>query len=153
MPFVLSSPAFLPGSKIPKRFSGEGENVSPLLRWRDAPEGAESLALIMEDPDAPSGTFYHWLVFNIPISADSLPESEAHHPAPGSSILTGKNSAGESAYLGPYPPPGKPHRYYFRLFALDRMLSLAPGCSISQLQKAMQGHILATAETMGIYQR
>ncbi len=153
MTLVIASPAFTPGSAIPKRFSGEDENISPPLHWSGVPEAAKSLALVMEDPDAPSGTFYHWLAFNIPVSLDSLPEDKAQQTGPTSQFVTGKNNADENAYLGPCPPPGKPHRYFFRLYALDRILALAPGCSISKLQKAMQGHILETAETMGTYQQ
>ncbi|HPT19993.1 MAG TPA: YbhB/YbcL family Raf kinase inhibitor-like protein, partial [Methanothrix sp.] len=113
-----------------------------------------SLALILEDPDAPSGTFYHWLIWNIP-AVDAIAEGIAKdatidEPFPA---VQGINSFGETGYAGPCPPPGKPHRYFFRAYGLDEMLDLAPGSTVEDLERAMQGHILQRGETMATYGR
>jgi len=151
--FPLSSPAFAEGQNIPAEYSCEGEERSPELQWRDLPAGTRSLALIAEDPDAPLGTFTHWVVYNLPPETMGLP---AGIPA-GESILPagaqGKSSYRQTSYVGPCPPAGAPHRYYFRLFALDLEPTLPSGLDGQQLQNAIQGHILGLGETMGRYQR
>ena len=142
---ILSS-GFPEDEYIPKKYSCEGDNISPPLTFNGMPRGTKSLALIMEDPDAPSGTFDHWIVWNIPPETEELPE-DADLP------LLGVNSKKETAYMGPCPPPGKPHRYFFKLYALDKMLDLKAGSNKSALQKAMDGHILEEAELIGLYKR
>ena len=148
MPLQLTSDAFTNGQSIPAKYSCQGRNISPALAWNAPPAGTQSLALIVDDPDAPGGTWTHWVLFNLPPDLRALPEEYA---APGdSAILTGKNSSGFNRYEGPCPPSGT-HRYYFRLYALDTTLSLAPGITKEQLLEAMDGHILAQAELMGTF--
>ncbi len=149
----ISSPAFNDGQPIPKKFTCQGENVSPALSWSDVPAEARSLALVTEDPDAPSGTFIHWVVYNMPHTLTGLPEkvaATAEVIGIGSQGIAGFGRAG---YGGPCPPPGKPHRYYFKLYALDLDPSLPPGLNAAGLQKQIAGHILAQAQWMGTYQR
>jgi Raf kinase inhibitor-like YbhB/YbcL family protein len=153
MPIILSSPAFSEGGVIPKRHTGEGDNLSPALSWSRFPSSTKSFVLQVEDPDAPSGTFIHWVLFNIPPEVKQLTEG-----LPEKSVLPGigqqaTNDAQEIGYFGPYPPPGKPHRYFFKIFALDRKVDLSTGCTFSQVQKAMRDHILDTGSLMGTYRR
>lgn len=137
---------FRNGEKIPEKFSCEGENVNPKLVLGDVPEKTKSLAVIMEDPDAPSGTFVHWVVFDIPPMKE-LPE----HTRAG---VDGIGTTGRPGYHGPCPPPGHgPHRYFFKVYALDAMLGLRAGSDKAGLEKAMEGHVLARAEIMGTYER
>jgi Raf kinase inhibitor-like YbhB/YbcL family protein len=150
---ILTSPAIQEGSTIPKRFTGEGENISPALNWSRIPKGPKSYTLIMDDPDAPSGTFLHWLLFNIPGEMSGLSEAIAKKPEVSGVGLHGLNSTHKAEYTGPFPPPGKPHRYYFKLHALDCVLALPPACTLSQVQKAMQDHILDSGQLMGVYRR
>ena len=147
MALSLTSTAFEDGAAIPRLYSCEGEDLSPPLAWSEAPEEAKSLALIVDDPDAPSGTFVHWLAWGIDPSSGGLLEGE-------SASFEGTGGFGESGYRGPCPPPGHgPHRYFFRLYALDQQLDLAPGASREELEGAMQGHVLAGAELVGTYER
>ncbi len=148
MVFQLTSPAFQAGQPIPVRFTCDGDDISPPLEWTTPPDGTVSLALIMDDPDAPVGVWDHWLVFNLPPDIHSLPENAALPPG----AQDGKNSWGRTGYGGPCPPRGQ-HRYFFRLYALDTRLPLADGVGKQALLKAMEGHILATAELMGVYER
>lgn len=143
----IESAAFEHGKPIPQKYTCQGENVSPELSFHDLPEKAESLVLIVDDPDAPSGTFDHWIAWNIPAKTKSLAE--------GIKALNfqGKNSYGKKGYNGPCPPPGKAHRYFFKLYALDEMLSLPEGADKKRVESAMEGRILAMAELMGTYQR
>lgn len=143
--FSLTSPAFRNGAAIPAKFSCDGRNVSPTLRWTAPPRGTRSFALSMDDPDAPSGTFNHWLVWNIRPAARGLAEG-ARPPREGT------NSAERTGYLGPCPPSGR-HRYIFRLYALSRPLSLARSARSADFQKALRGRVLATAKLMGTYER
>jgi Raf kinase inhibitor-like YbhB/YbcL family protein len=152
MAIQLTSSAFTQGNPIPAVYTCNGKNISPPLEWADSPSGTQGLALIVDDPDAPGGTWTHWVIYNLPASKISL--DEGIHPLerlPDGS-LNGKNSWGKLGYGGPCPPSGT-HRYFFKLYALDHPLSLSPGASAAQLVKAMQGHILATAELMGTYRR
>jgi len=145
--FTLSSDAFRPGEPIPARYTCEGEDVSPPLSWSGAPEQARSLALIVDDPDAPGGRFNHWLAWDIDPTAEGLAEGEA---APSE----GSNDFGAVGYRGPCPPPGHgAHRYVFRLFALDSDLDLAAGASRQELERAIGTHALAVAELIGTYER
>jgi hypothetical protein len=148
MPFTLTSPAFAEGADIPRRHTCDGENRSPRLTWRDPPAGARSFALIVDDPDAPSGTFTHWVLFNVPGGSTELPEAATVG-------RSGRNDFGKSGYGGPCPPKGHgPHRYFFKLSALDvDALKLGDGASRAQLEAAMQGHILGTAQLVGRYKR
>jgi Raf kinase inhibitor-like YbhB/YbcL family protein len=143
----LRSSAFNHGEPIPRRHSCEGEDVSPPLSWAEAPEGTASLALILEDPDAPVGTFTHWLGWELDPAAGGLHEGEAP-PAEG------RNDFGETGYRGPCPPPGRgPHRYFFRLHALEEGLELERGAGKAELEEALTGRSVAVAELMGTYER
>lgn len=144
----ISSPAFRAGDTIPARHTCEGPDVAPALRWGPAPAGTRSLALICDDPDAPRGEWVHWVVYRLPADLDGLEEGRLP-----SSAVQGVNDFGEPRYNGPCPPRGKPHRYYFRLYALDLVPDLAPGATKAQLLKAMEGHVLARGEFMGRFGR
>jgi Raf kinase inhibitor-like YbhB/YbcL family protein len=149
-PMELVSPAFASGEPIPDKYSGDGEDVSPPLQWSAAPQGTKSLALICDDPDAPGGTWVHWVVYNLPPETSALAENaDANLP---SDALHGKNNWGRLKYNGPKPPSGT-HRYFFKLYAMDTVLNLKDGASKNDLIKAMQGHILGQAETMGVYSK
>ena len=152
MPLTLSSPAFSPGKSIPAKFSCKGQNVSPALAWTGAPPNTASYALIVDDPDAPSGTFVHWVIYNIPATSNGLQEAVAQTPALGDGTAQGRNSGSHQYYDGPCPPSGT-HRYFFKLYALDSRLDLPSGATAAQLTKAMQGHILTQAELMGTFSR
>jgi Raf kinase inhibitor-like YbhB/YbcL family protein len=144
----ISSSAFEAGGRIPQRYTGEGEDVPPPLRWSNPPQGTRSFALICDDPDAPSGTFVHWLAWNIPDDQRGLGEA-----AEGARLSSGQNGFGRRGYGGPMPPPGKPHRYMFHVYALDRMLELPEGASRARLESAMRGHVLAEGVLTGTYAR
>lgn len=145
---TLSSSAFEPGQTIPKKYTCDGENLSPPLTINGIPEGTQSLALIVDDPDAPAGTWVHWVVLNIPPQFDEIPEGST----PPSS-LQGKNDFGDEKWGGPCPPPGPEHRYFFKLYALDSLLELEKGVNKPLLEEAMAGHILAQTELIGHYGR
>jgi Raf kinase inhibitor-like YbhB/YbcL family protein len=153
MAFAISSPSFQAGGEIPKKFTCEGADVSPELHWTAPPAGTLSFALIADDPDAPVGTWTHWVFFDIPPSATGLPEGVSKVDEVPSGGRQGRNDFRRIGYAGPCPPPGKPHRYFFKLYALDKMLNLKPGVSKQEVEQAMQGHILETAELMGTYRR
>ena len=142
----LASPAFIQGAAIPKEYSCDGGNSVPVLKITDVPKIAKTLALIMEDPDASMGTFVHWLVWNI--APDSLVISDKEI----GKYFQGKNSAEKIGYLGPCPPHGT-HRYIFKLYALDRTLTLQPGATKHHLVQAMAGHVVEEAELVGTYTR
>jgi len=153
MSIRLASSAFPEGAVIPKRHAGDGKNLSPALSWQKSVMAVLSYAILMEDPDAPSGTFTHWILFNIPPQADHLPEGVPVHPDVPGIGRQGSNDTRTNGYYGPCPPPGKPHRYFFKIFALDAMLDLPSGCSAAQLRQAMQSHLLETGSLMGTYHR
>ena len=148
--FVLESVAFENGGEIPSKYSLKGENISPPLKWSGQPPNTVSLILIMYDPDAPGGIFYHWILYNIPNTLTSLPEGvpKAEETIYG---LQGINSYGNIGYGGPSPPPGSRHRYVFLLLALDVRLSLEGGARVSEVLEACRGHIIAYAELSGYY--
>lgn len=148
----LTSAAFAYGEKIPVRFTCEGDDVSPPLQWTGAPVETRSFALICEDPDAPRGTWLHWVLYNIPGTAVELMQAVPTLPETPSGTRHGRNTAKDMAYAGPCPPPGKPHRYFFRLYALDIMLNLPPGASRQELEQAMDQHILGQGTLMGRYE-
>ena len=143
---TLSSPSFADGATIPKRYTADGENVSPALTWRGRPQGTSSFAIVCEDPDAPSGLFTHWLVWNVDASATRLDEG-------ATGLTQGENGFSRAGWGGPSPPPGKPHRYVFRLYALDTKPSLAPGANRDAFDCAVEGHILGEAMLIGTYGR
>jgi Raf kinase inhibitor-like YbhB/YbcL family protein len=154
--FTLASPAFAHGEPIPKKhaYEGEGENEPPPLEWSNLPEGTVELALIVDDPDAPGKTWVHDVLYKIPPDATAdLMVIRGASALSEARFFEGTNSWGEAGWGGPKPPPGKPHRYFFRLYALDAKLDLEPGLTKEELLEAMSGHILGTAELMGTYQR
>ncbi len=153
MALSISSTAFQEGESIPARYTCEGDDVSPLLRWDEPPRGTGSLALIMDDPDAPVGVFTHWVILNIPPDSRELPEALATQAELPGGARQGKNDFGRTGYGGPCPPPGRPHRYRFTLYALDQPLDLKAGASKKQVLEAMSGHILAQGQLTGTYQR
>ena len=150
--FVLKTTAFPESGLIPKKFTCDGADASPALSWNSPPEGTQSFALIADDPDAPVGTWTHWVIWNIPAKTTALPESLAKTEE-ASGAVQGKNDFKRIGYGGPCPPPGKPHRYFFKLYALDSRLELKAGASKNELERAMKGHILAQAELVGKYGR
>ncbi len=144
---IVTSTVFTEGAKIPDKYSCKGQNISPPLQWRGAPAPTKSYALILEDPDAPVGTFYHWVDYNIPASQTQIPEGAQKVGTPG------KNGAGKLGYTGPCPPSGT-HRYIFNLYALDvPTLSLTEGATHDQVENAIQGHILAQGKLMGLFSK
>ena len=151
MTFRLTVEGFREGGTIPRRHTCEGEDVSPALFWEDAPPTAKSFALVMDDPDAPAGTWNHWLLWDIPAGVTRIEEGFR----PGSLGVSGTNDFGKPGYGGPCPPRGHgPHRYYFRLYALDvESLGLAEGARRAQLDAALRGHVLDEAQYMGRYER
>jgi Raf kinase inhibitor-like YbhB/YbcL family protein len=145
--FSLESSAFEHAQPIPSRYTCDGEDLSPPLRWANVPGEARSLALLVDDPDAPSGVFKHWVAWGLAPDAGGLGEGEA---APSE----GRNDFGAGGYRGPCPPPGHGrHRYVFRLYALDRDLELGSGAGKAELEQAIEGHVLTTAELVGTYER
>jgi len=153
MDISLSSSAFEDGGIIPARYTADGEDVSPPLAWGAVPAGTRSLALICDDPDAPRGTWVHWVIFNIPPETRELPEAVPAEEVLADGARQGRNDFGRIGYGGPAPPPGRAHRYFFKLYALDTVLELEPGATKAQLLEAMKGHILAAGQLMGRYQR
>jgi Raf kinase inhibitor-like YbhB/YbcL family protein len=149
----IESPAFKDREVLPKRFTCDGEDISPPLSWEGIPEGTRSLAIICDDPDAPSTTWDHWIIFNIDPLKGGIQEAVSKERRLPEGEIHGKNSWGRSDYGGPCPPPGNPHRYFFKLYALDTRLSLSPGSSKSELLESMKKHILDKAQLMGIYGR
>ena len=153
MNFTLTSSAFNEGETIPKLHTGDGKNTSPALHWTDPPEGTKSFALVCDDPDAPRGTWVHWVLFNLPADRRDLEARVPVEETLPSKARQGKNSFGKIGYGGPAPPPGKPHRYFFKLCALDTLLDLPAGATKEQLLAAMKGHVLAEGQLMGRYAR
>lgn len=145
--FTLTSRAFSDGADIPQKFTCSGESASPQLHWSGAPADTQSFALIMDDPDAPSGTFTHWVAFDIPATQTEIPEGAQ------SVSKDGKNGRGQTGYTGPCPPSGT-HRYFFTLYALDLpTLGLNDGAARAEVEKAMNGHIISQSQLMGRYSR
>ena len=149
----LHTAAFKPGADIPRKFTCTGPDVSPALDWDEPPAGTRSLALIMDDPDAPAGTWVHWVVFDLPASTRQLPEGVPKAEAVPGGGRQGVNDFGKTGYGGPCPPPGKPHRYFFKLYAVDRPLGLDARATKHDVEQAMQGHILAQGELVGRFGR
>ena len=149
----VTSKAFREGEMIPKQYTCEGANLSPQLAWGDVPEKTKSIALIVEDPDAPGKTFIHWVAFNIPASARELPENVPAQENISGGGRQGMNDFKKVGYGGPCPPSGSAHRYYFKLYALDTELNLDSSATKDQLLKAMEGHVLGEGQLMGKYQK
>ncbi|UCI05483.1 YbhB/YbcL family Raf kinase inhibitor-like protein [Mesorhizobium sp. B1-1-8] len=153
MPLTLTSPAFADGDPIPERFARDGKNVSPPLKWSGVPDGARSLVLVVEDPDAPHGTFGHWAVLNIPPSVDQLAEAEDGRPGTGA-LQQARNDFGNASYDGPAPPAGHGvHHYHFRLAALDVPSLDIPGqVGVKEIWKEAQRHAIEATELVGTYE-
>jgi Raf kinase inhibitor-like YbhB/YbcL family protein len=149
----LTSSAFTNSGTIPRQHTCDGGDRSPALSWNDSPQGTRSFALIMDDPDAPMGTFVHWVVYNLPASARQLPEGVPSDEALSGGGLQGVNDFPRTGYGGPCPPPGRPHRYFFKLYALETTLSLKAGAPKKDVEELMKGHILAEGTLMGRYGR
>jgi Raf kinase inhibitor-like YbhB/YbcL family protein len=150
---ILLSSSFANGQPIPLRHTGDGVNVSPPLAWDGVPPGTKSLALICDDPDAPKTTWVHWVLYCLPPTLLDLPEGVPTTPTLPDGSAQGRNDFGAVGYGGPAPPKGTPHRYFFKLYALDVMPALPPAASKADLLTAVTGHTLAEAELMGTYQR
>lgn len=149
----LKSPSFDSGDSIPEECTCDGSNISPTLTWQGVPTNTESIALIMEDPDSPSGNWVHWVIYNLPEDMTTLSSSVPKEQILFDDAQQGINSFLNVGYDGPCPPPGAVHRYYFRVYALDTDISLESGATKEELEDAMRGHILAEGELMGTYQR
>jgi Raf kinase inhibitor-like YbhB/YbcL family protein len=149
MAIEVSSPAFEPGGAIPRKHTGEGEDVSPALTWTGVPDETKEIALICDDPDAPTpAPWVHWVVYKIPADRTGLPEGDTQ------GALEGKNDFGGTGYGGPMPPRGHGvHRYHFKVYALDTELEVAAGLTKERLLEAMEGHVLAEGELIGTYER
>lgn len=148
--FNLTSPTFNDQSNIPIDYTCDGKDLSPELKWSDVPTNTKSLALIVSDPDAPRGVFYHWILFNIPVSITGLAQGIGNLPQ---GTLVGKNDFGNIRYNGPCPPKGSPHHYIFTLYALDTTLNLSAAIDANTLLKSLQKHIIGKAILTGLYQR
>jgi Raf kinase inhibitor-like YbhB/YbcL family protein len=152
MEFKVTSAAFKEGELVPKKYTCDGENISPPIEWTGTPATAKCLALICDDPDAPRGTWVHWVIFNIPTDTKGLSENIPRKSTLGNGAWQGMNDSHELGYDGPCPPGGT-HRYYFKTYALDKVLTLESGATKAQLLKAMEGHILGEGQLMGRYKR
>ena len=145
----VSSPAFQHHTSIPEPYSCEGESISPPISWSGVPEETQSVAVVVDDPDAPGGTFVHWVVYNLPANVSELPEGAKALPGDAEE---GKNSAKKAGYYPMCPPSGR-HRYYFKVYALDTKLDGLRQPSVNELERAMRGHVLAQGELMGTYEK
>ncbi len=153
MALHLTSTAFEPNGTMPKTHTCDGPDVSPPLAWNDPPAGTQSFALIMDDPDAPAGTWVHWVLFNLPAAARALPENVPKIERLANGALQGRNDFRRIGYGGPCPPKGPAHRYFFKLYALDTRLALQAGATKAEMERAMAGHILAQGQLVGRYGR
>ena len=153
MAMEIKSPAFQNGGDIPQKHTCDGADVSPPLRWENAPSGTKAFAVISDDPDAPVGTWVHWVIYDLPPDFKELAEGVAISETLPSGAKQGINDFRKVGYGGPCPPPGPAHRYFFKLYALDAPINLKPRATKQQLLDAMKGHILAEAQLMGHYKR
>ena len=152
MSIKLTSPALEDGGMIPGKYTCDGDDVSPQLNWENIPDGTKSIAIIMDDPDAPRGTWIHWVIYNIEPDTNELHENIDTDEVVNSGALQGKNSWGNIGYGGPCPPGGV-HRYYFKIYALDSQALTVPGATKEQLLESIRGHIISEGELMGRYER
>jgi len=153
MTFQLTSSAFEPSAAIPRQYTCDGADQSPPLAWTTPPEPTRSLALIVEDPDAPGSTFVHWVIFNLPPGVSAFAAGVVKQTVLPDGTRQGRNDFRRVGYGGPCPPRGEEHRYFFRLYALDTLLDVTPGASASELRSAMKGHVVSQSELMGTYGR
>jgi Raf kinase inhibitor-like YbhB/YbcL family protein len=154
MAFTLTSTAFGDGAAIPAKYTCDGVDVSPPLAWSGPPPGTRSFALIADDPDAPAGTWVHWVLYNLPADVSELPENVAKVESLDlGGARQGRNDFRHPGYGGPCPPPGPAHRYFFKLYALDTRLELKAGAQKKDVEAAMEGHVLGSAQLMGTYGR
>ncbi|UCF21192.1 MAG: YbhB/YbcL family Raf kinase inhibitor-like protein [Gemmatimonadota bacterium] len=153
MPIEVSSPAFQDGDLIPSRYTCEGEDISPPLEWTNLPAGSKSIALICDDPDAPVGTWVHWVLYDLSPKLNKLPEAIPGREVTPQGAKQGINDFRRSGYGGPCPPPGKPHRYFFKIYALDIEPGLPAGATKSDLLRTIEGHVLAEGQLVGLYKR
>jgi Raf kinase inhibitor-like YbhB/YbcL family protein len=153
MKIHLTSAAFADGQPIPVKYTADALDISPPLVWSNAPVGAKSYALIADDPDAPAGTWVHWVIYDLPPATVSLAVDQLKIAQFKNGVKQGLNDFKKTGYNGPSPPPGKAHRYYFKLYALDKMTGLASNATKADLLKAMDGHVLGEGKLMGTYQR
>jgi Raf kinase inhibitor-like YbhB/YbcL family protein len=153
MSFQLATTAFSAGGAIPRKFTCDGPDISPKLTWNDPPAKTQSFALIMDDPDAPVGTWVHWVIYDLLANTRELAEGVAKQEQLPNGARQGRNDFGKIGYGGPCPPPGKPHRYFFKLYALDAKLGLKAGAIKADVERAIKGHILTQAELIGRYAR
>ena len=153
MAFQIKSRGFIQGQAIPKKFTCDGQDVSPYLIWTDPPAGTKSFALIADDPDAPMGTWVHWVLYDLPAETGQLPEGVPPLETLEDGTKQGMTDFKRVGYGGPCPPPGKPHRYFFKLYAVDKKLGLPPKATKEQVLNAIQGHTLGEAQLMGTYKR
>ncbi len=151
MAFQITTTAFRDSSSIPRKFTCDGPDDSPALSWSDPPAGTKSLAIIVDDPDAPAGIWVHWVLYDLPAETRKLPEGVARDRELPNGALQGRNDFGKIGYNGPCPPRGFEHRYFFRLYALDSRTGLKAGATKSELERAMKGRILAQAQLIGKY--
>lgn len=151
MALQLTTSAF-PGGLIPSKFTCDGADVSPALSWTDPPKDTASFALIVDDPDAPMGTWVHWVLYDVPATARGLPEGVEKDRQLLDGSRQGRNDFGKIGYNGPCPPRRAVHRYFFKLYALDSKTKLKPGAAKSEVERAMKGHILAQTELVGRFQ-
>jgi len=151
MAFQITTTAFRDGGSIPKKFACDGPDVSPALSWSDPPAGTKSLAIVADDPDAPSGMWVHWVLYDLPPDTRKLPEGLAKDRELPNGALQGRNDFGKIGYNGPCPPRASEHRYFFKLYALDSKTGLKAGATKSDLERAMKGHILAQTQVIGKY--
>jgi Raf kinase inhibitor-like YbhB/YbcL family protein len=149
----ISSSSFQDGQSIPKLYTADGQDISPELKWQGTPPSTKSFVLICDDPDAPMGTWTHWLLYAIPSNERELQADLSKQSTLANGSKQGTNSFGRIGYGGPAPPPGKTHRYFFKLFALDTVLDLRSGVNAAVLERAMSHHILAQGQLMGRYSR
>jgi Raf kinase inhibitor-like YbhB/YbcL family protein len=153
MQLKLKSSDFASGGMIPKQFTCDGADSSPTLEWSDPPGGTKSFALIVDDPDAPVGSWVHWVVFDLPTNLRTLARNVPKKEELADGSRQGRNDFGKIGYGGPCPPPGAPHRYFFRIYALDTKLNLKSGATKKDVESAKEGHVLAEGELMGRYSR
>lgn len=152
-PFQLKSSSFQPGADIPRKYTCDGNDVSPQLSWSGAPAGTRAFALVADDPDAPGRTWVHWVIYDLPVDAKELPEAMPAAETLTNGAKQGINDFRKVGYGGPCPPPGLAHRYFFKLYALDAPVSLKPRATRQQLLDAIKNHIVGEAELMGRYNR